>query len=127
MEMTRPRRLGALLLSVLISLLAFGRGAHAEDVLHIYNWNDYIGPTTIERFEKSCNCKVKYDTYGDNDELLAKLEGGATGYDILVPTGNAVETLIKKSALAPIDKGQLPNLKNINPGYLNQAFDPGNK
>jgi spermidine/putrescine transport system substrate-binding protein len=127
MEIARPRRLQALLLSFVFGLLTFGGGARAEDVLHVYNWNDYIGPTTVERFEKSCNCKVKYDTYGDNDELLAKLEGGATGYDILVPTGNAVETLIKKNALAPIDQAKLPNLKNINPGYLNQPFDPANK
>lgn len=111
----------------LLATLTTLTGARAEDVLHVYNWNDYIGPTVVERFEKSCKCKVKYDTYGDNDELLAKLEGGAKGYDILVPTGNAVETLIHKNALLAIDKAQLPNLKNVNPGYLKQPFDPENK
>ena len=110
----------------LASLLLAGSAAFAENVLHIYNWNDYIGPTTIERFEKSCKCKVKYDTYGDNDELLAKLEGGAKGYDIMVPTGNAMDTLIKKKALAPIDKALLPNIKNIKPEFLNTEFDKGN-
>jgi spermidine/putrescine transport system substrate-binding protein len=29
--------------------------------------------------------------------------------------------------LRPIDKAQLPNLKNINPVYMNTVFDPGNK
>ncbi len=116
------------LLAWLFSVLTLCAGAaRAEDVLHVFNWNDYIGPTVIERFEKSCNCKVKYDTYGDNDELLAKLEGGAKGYDIMVPTGNAVDTLIKKGALLPIDQSKLANWKNLNPGYLNQPFDPGNK
>ena len=113
--------------ATLASLLLLARTVRAEDVLHIYNWNDYIGPTTVDRFKEFCKCQVLYDTYGDNDELLAKLEGGASGYDILVPTGNAVETLIKKGALLPIDKAQLPNFKNLNPAYLNQPFDPGNK
>jgi len=44
-----------------------------------------------------------------------------------VPTGNAVQTLIKGGQLLPLDKAQLPNLKNIDPAYLNLPFDPGNK
>jgi spermidine/putrescine transport system substrate-binding protein len=101
--------------------------ARAADVLHLYNWNNYISPQTIERFEESCACKVVQDYYSDNEEMLAKLAAGATGYDILVPTGNAVEALIRQGALRPIDKGALPNLNNINPAYLNTPFDPGNR
>jgi spermidine/putrescine transport system substrate-binding protein len=44
-----------------------------------------------------------------------------------VPTSNAMQSLIKGGQLKPIDKAQLPNLKNINPTYLNTAFDPDNK
>jgi spermidine/putrescine transport system substrate-binding protein len=44
-----------------------------------------------------------------------------------VPTSNAVQALIKGGQLKPIDKTQLPNLKNIDPAYLNTAFDPDNK
>ncbi|CAG4884429.1 Putrescine-binding periplasmic protein [Georgfuchsia toluolica] len=105
-------------------LAAFG--CHAADSLHIYNWNNYIGPQTLERFRRECECNVSYDTYGSNDELLAKLAAGARGYDILVPTGNAVESLVRQQALRPIDKGELDNFRNIDPAYLNPHFDPGN-
>lgn len=98
----------------------------AADVLHIYNWNNYIAPQTLQRFEASCKCKVNYTTYGSNEELLAKLAAGAKGYDILVPTGFALATLIKQQTLKPLDKKLLPNLANINPAYLNTAFDRGN-
>ena len=37
-------------------LLLMTAAAFAENVLHSYNWNDYIEPTTVVRFEKSCNC-----------------------------------------------------------------------
>lgn len=107
-------------------LLFVAGTAFAEDVLHIYNGNEYVGPTTVERSEKVCKRKVKYDTYGDSDELLARLDGGAKGYDILVPAGNAMATLIEKNALKPIDKTPLRNLKNIKPEFLNTEFDKGN-
>ena len=101
--------------------------AVAADVLHLYNWNNYITPDTVARFEKSCACKLVQDYYADNEEMLAKLAAGATGYDILVPTGNAVENLIRQGALRPIDKGLLPNLKNIKPAFMGEFFDPGNR
>ncbi len=101
--------------------------AQAADVLHLYNWNNYISGETIARFEEECGCHVVQDYYSDNEEMLAKLAAGATGYDLIVPTGNAVEALIRQKALRPIDKSLLPNLKNIDPAYLDTPFDPGNK
>lgn len=100
--------------------------ALAADELHLYNWNNYIAPETVQRFEISCRCKVVQTYYGDNEEMLAKLAAGARGYDIIVPTGNALEALIRQKALRPINKALLPNLRNINPAYLNSRFDKGN-
>jgi spermidine/putrescine transport system substrate-binding protein len=100
--------------------------AAAADVLHLYNWNNYITPDTVSRFEKLCRCKLVQDYYADNEEMLAKLAAGATGYDILVPTGNAVENLIRQDALRPIDRRLLPNLKNIKREFMGEFFDPGN-
>ena len=34
--------------------------------------------------------------YSSNDELLAKLNAGGTGYDIIVPSQNAVAQLIEE-------------------------------
>ncbi len=101
--------------------------AHAEDVLHLYNWNNYLAEETLRRFEQRCQCRVKQDYYSDNEEMLAKLEAGAVGYDLLVPTGNAVESLIRRDALRPLDKTKLPHLANIKPEFRNPWFDPGNR
>lgn len=115
------RRLLALFLVLWIA------DAQAADELHLYNWNNYISDETVQRFEAECKCKLVQDYYSDNEEMLAKLAAGASGYDLIVPTGNAVEALIRSHALRPIDKSRLPNLKNIKPGYLNAFFDPGNR
>jgi spermidine/putrescine transport system substrate-binding protein len=115
------------LVSMLAAAMVALPVAAAGDKFHLYNWNNYIAPETIKRFEDTCKCEVVQTYYSDNEELLAKLAAGAKGYDMLVPTSNAVQALIKGGQLKPLDKSQLPNLKNINPIYLNTAFDPGNK
>jgi spermidine/putrescine transport system substrate-binding protein len=118
----------ALLASLpLLTFVLLTAPALAKDEFHLYNWNNYIAPETIKRFEDFCKCTVVQTYYSDNEELLAKLAAGAKGYDMLVPTSNAVEALIKGKQLKPVDKSQLPNLKNIDPRYLNTPFDPGNK
>src|ERR1700682_6120561 len=114
-------------LALLLALSMAAFAAHAKDQLYLYNWNNYIAPETIKRFEEQCKCEVVQTYYSDNEELLAKLAAGAKGYDILVPTSSAVQPLIKGGQLKPIDKSQLPNLKNIDPAYLNTPFDPDNK
>ena len=117
------KRLVLLLASLLFALPAIA----AKDQFHLYNWNNYLAPETVKRFEESCKCTVVQTYYSDNEELLAKLSAGAKGYDMYVPTSNAVQALIKGGKLKPIDKTQLTNLKNIDPVYLNTPFDPDNK
>lgn len=112
------------LLTLLLLAAAF---AHAEDVLHLYNWNNYISEKTAARFEAWCGCQLKQDYYSDNEEMLAKLEAGAVGYDLLVPTGNAVQTLIRKRELRPIDKRQLSHFANLNPAFVGAWYDPDNQ
>jgi len=106
---------------------ALAGAAAAEDVLHLYNWNNYVSEETLARFEAACRCRVKQDYYSDNEEMLAKLEAGAEGYDLLVPTGNAVESLIRRGALRPVDKPLLANLGNLKPEYRDPWYDPGGK
>jgi spermidine/putrescine transport system substrate-binding protein len=113
--------------SSLLQVLWLAFAAHAADTLYLYNWNNYISDRTIARFEAQCACKVVQDYYSDNEEMLAKIAAGATGYDLIVPTGNAVEALVRSSQLRPLDPARLANLKNIKPEFLNTAFDPGNR
>jgi len=95
--------------------------------LHLYNWNNYLAEETAKSFEQSCGCKLVQDYYSDNEEMLAKLAAGATGYDLIVPTGNAVQTLIAQGALRELDHARIPSLANIKPEFLDQFFDPGNR
>jgi spermidine/putrescine transport system substrate-binding protein len=101
--------------------------ALAQNVLRLFNWNNYITDESVRAFEARCKCRLVQDYFTDNEEMLAKLAAGATGYDLIVPTGNAVQALIAANRLRPLDHGKIPNLDNIKPQFLDPWFDPGNR
>jgi spermidine/putrescine transport system substrate-binding protein len=120
-----PRALTSYLLCVLCVLC--GSGAAAEEVLRLFNWNNYITESSVKAFERECRCRLAQDYYSDNEEMLAKLAAGATGYDLIVPTGNAVEALIASGRLRQLDHTKIPTLKNVKAEFLDSWFDPGNR
>lgn len=97
-----------------------------EDRLAIYNWSDYIADDTIPAFEDEYGIEVTYDTYESNEEMLAKLQAGAAGYDVVFPTGYLVEAMVASGMLAPIRRDLLSNWDNLSPIFLDPPFDPGN-
>lgn len=101
--------------------------ARAEDnVLNVYNWANYIDEQTIPEFEQQFGVKVHYDVYDSNETLLAKLQAGATGFDVIFPSDYMVGIMIKVGLLEQLDKSKIPNLTYIDKAFLNQSFDPGN-
>ncbi len=114
-------------LALLLALLSGMVIAGPRDVLHLYNWSGSLSSATIKRFERQCDCRVVQDFYGDNEEMLAKLASGAKGYDMVFPSSFVVDSMTRQRLLQPLDHGKLPNLKNLNPAYLNPAYDPGNR
>jgi len=110
--------------------LVFAPGALADEekVLNVYNWADYIAPDTIKNFEKETGIKVRYDNFDSNEVLHAKLVAGRSGYDIVVPGSHFAKMQIDGGLLMKLDKGKLPNLKNLDPAIQAQLakLDPGN-
>jgi spermidine/putrescine transport system substrate-binding protein len=99
----------------------------AAKKLNFYNWTDYIASDTIPNFQKQTGIHVTYDNYSSNDELFAKLSGGATGYDLIVPTDNTLVKMIHGGLLQKIDLSKIPNVVNLDPRFRSAAYDPGNQ
>ncbi len=107
-----------------------GDGAGKQELakeLHIYNWSEYIDPEIYEEFEQEFSVKVIEDTFSSNEDLLAKLQAGATGYDIIVPSDYMVAIMIELDLLAEINYDNIPNFKNIDAKFKDPPYDPGNK
>jgi spermidine/putrescine transport system substrate-binding protein len=101
--------------------------AEEEKKLNLYNWDTYIGETTLADFNAATGIEVKMDLYADNDELFAKLKEGNPGYDVIVPTNDTLERMIKADMVMPIDHSKIPNMSNIDEPFKEAAFDPGRK
>ncbi len=112
-----------------ISLTAgAGRGRAAEENrVNVYNWDTYIGETTLDTFKKATGISVQYDLFADNEELFAKLKVGNPGYDIIVPSDYMVEDMITVGMLQRLDHSRIPNIKHLDPAFTNPAYDPGMK
>ena len=96
-----------------------------EKRLNFYNWDTYIGETTLEDFQAETGIEVQMDLFADNDELFAKLRAGNPGYDLIVPTNDYVERMIEAKMLMPLDHSKIPNMANIDAPFRDAAFDPG--
>jgi spermidine/putrescine transport system substrate-binding protein len=97
--------------------------AGEKKTLTLFTWADYLSAAAKEGFEKAHNCTVVIDTFDSNEAMLAKLESGATGYDVLVPSSYAVQALQRTNMLQALDHAKIPNLKNVDAAYLAMAVD----
>ncbi len=110
--------------SAAVAATAFSACSSGEKkTLTVFTWADYLSKDAKEGFEKANQCTVVIDTFDSNEALLAKLESGATGYDVLVPSSYTVQVLQRKGMLMPLDHAKLPNLKQVDAGYLTKAVD----
>ena len=98
----------------------------ASKELSVFCWSEYIPQSVIEQFETETGIKVSVENYASNEEMLAKLLAGGGNYDIIQPSEYVVGALAKDGLLHKIDHAAIPNLKNIDPKFLNMSFDPGN-
>ena len=94
--------------------------------LSIFNWSTYIAMDTIPNFEEACGVTVNYDIYESNEAMLARIRQGNPGYDIVVPSGGTVQRMGEEMLLVPLDLEMIPNIANLIPDLLGQAYDPDN-
>lgn len=120
--MTLKTLMGATALTMIANLAA------AEGKLSVYHWFEYIPAELVEKFETETGIDVTIDTYDSNEAMLASLKAGTLGsYDVAVPTDYMVQILINEGLADPIQPGELANIGNIEPQWVDVAFDPGRK
>jgi spermidine/putrescine-binding protein len=95
--------------------------------LSVYNWAEYIDEEILANYEEEFGVALIYDTFASNEDLLSKLQAGATGYDVIFPSDYMVSQMIELELLHEIDISQLSNWGNIDPAFADAPFDPGNK
>ena len=102
---------------------------HSGEKVIVYNWGEYLDPKTIELFEEETGISVTYEEYETNEIMYPKIVSQAIAYDVVCPTDYMKQRMIENDLLAEINWDNIPNIKNMDPTYMEQAksFDPKNK
>ncbi len=95
-----------------------------KNELHIFNWADYMNPEVIEKFEQKYNCKVVMNYFDSNEALYAKIKAGASGYDVMFPSGYMAKIMYEQQLISEIDHSKIENLRNLDSAYLRKGLDP---
>ncbi len=95
--------------------------------LSVYNWEDYIDEQVLRDYEERYGVTIVYDTFASNEDLLTKLQAGASGYDVIFPSDYMVAQMIELGLLAEIDVSAMPNFANIGEEFKDPPYDPGNR
>lgn len=104
-----------------------GNSGGGGNRLNLYNWSDYVAEGTLPGFEKETGAKVTQDFFGSNEELLAKLQAGGSGYDVIVPSDYMVAIMSKSDVIQKLDFSKLSNFDNIGKDFKGLPYDPDNE
>ncbi|MBP1857488.1 polyamine ABC transporter substrate-binding protein [Rhizobium herbae] len=115
-SVTRRHFLGVTGLGLAAAVLArqpglFNSAAYAGDLgttMSLATWPNYHDPATFEAFTAATGVAVEVNVFGSNEEMLAKLQAGGTGWDLFVPTNYTISTYVKLGLIDPLDMSKLP-------------------
>ncbi|WP_321936291.1 spermidine/putrescine ABC transporter substrate-binding protein [Paraburkholderia sp. J8-2] len=120
---------GAAKFAAALSAVALVSSAQAagNNELHVYAWDGEIPQQVVSDFEKEAKAKVIIDTFDSNETVIAKLQAGAGGYDLIEPSNYAIQILVKNHLVQPLDRTKLPNIGNIGGDFIMAEYNDGSQ
>jgi len=103
---------------------ASNQPSQSNETLYYFTWSDYVDQDLLAGFTRKTGIQVRVDTFSSNEELLAKVQGGATGYDVVVPSDFMASIMANQGLLAPLDLKRIPNAGLVEPFLRNLPFNP---
>ena len=92
--------------------------------LNVFNWSSYIDPAMLAKFSAETAIRVRYGVYESNEEMLAKVMTGNSGWDVVFPTHSRIAPMTRAGLLAPIDHRLLRNVPNLARRFTSPPWDP---
>jgi spermidine/putrescine transport system substrate-binding protein len=86
---------------------AFAQGIGDRAVLA--TWPNYHDTVNFDAFAAETGAAVQVNVFGSNEEMLAKLQAGGSGWDVFVPTNYTITTYVEQDLIEPLDLALLPN------------------
>lgn len=118
---------GAAAIGISFSSTLAACGGGGGPTVNFYNWDTYIGPTTLDDFREATGTSVNMSLFATNDELFARLRAGNPGFDVIVPSNEFVTRMSQAQMIQELDHSLIPNMSNLLPEFQDASFDPGRR
>ncbi|MES2968739.1 MAG: spermidine/putrescine ABC transporter substrate-binding protein [Pseudomonadota bacterium] len=87
---------------------ALAQGTIGDRVV-LASWPNYHDPANFDAFTQMTGAAVDVNVFGSNEEMLAKLQAGGSGWDVFVPTNYTITTYVSEDLIEPLDLSRIPN------------------
>lgn len=115
-------------LALLVVFALGGQGHKTKGgELNVFIWSNYLPDNVIAEFERRFDAHLNVELYDSNEALLAKLQAGGAGYDIIVPSDYMVTVLQEQGFLQDLNRDALTNFSNLDPQFVGLPYDPANQ
>lgn len=98
-----------------------------KKVVNLAIWSNFVTDEMLKDFETKTGIHAEVSNYSSNEELLAKIQAGASGYDVVVPADYMVLVMAQLNLLAPINHTKISNQAALDPKFMKMYFDTDNK
>lgn len=88
-----------------------------------FNWAQYLDPKLIKAFEKEHGVTVRESNFDSMAGMMAKLRSG-NRYDLIFPSAEFVDKLIKEDQLLEIPRSGLAATDDLYPYFDDPWYDP---
>ncbi|MBZ0162317.1 MAG: spermidine/putrescine ABC transporter substrate-binding protein [Notoacmeibacter sp.] len=116
----------AVMATAMPGLVGSGRARAAGNIgdrVSIATWPNYYSQDNYDAFTKESGANIQISVFGSNEEMLAKLQAGGTGWDVFVPTNYTISTYVDLDLIQPLDLSRLPNFDEKH--YIKRFIEPG--
>jgi spermidine/putrescine transport system substrate-binding protein len=107
-----------------VQVVRRARRTKPDGDLLIFNWTDYLDPGLVKGFEKRYRVQVRQSNFDSMEGMLAKMRAG-NRYDLVFPTSDYVNRLVKGNQLLRLDRELLRNGDGLYPFFDDPWYDAG--
>ncbi len=107
--------------------------AYNGKTLTVFNWGEYLSDGSDDmmdvnaEFEKLTGITVNYVNFETNEDMYAKIKGGGSNYDVIIPSDYMIARMAKEGMLEKLDYSRIPNYKYISDEYKGLYYDTNNE
>ncbi len=107
--------------------LTSGCGKKPDDTFRILWQRGFVPEEVVAKFSAETGVKASVETFATERELDERLSSRRAIWDLVAAPDHMLQALAKAGRLHNLDPAEVPNIRNLDPAFLQLPSDPGCK